>query len=217
MKHLRGFVGLVALVILASLPTAHTSSPLAVYQGGTGLSSISGGALIYGSGGQQMTTLAAGSAGQVLTLMGGTPAWGKPDGCRVFNSAAQACASGAYTQLTFDSERYDSNSLHSTSSNTSRLTAATAGVYLIVGHVAIANNSTGQRALRVLLNGSATIAFYEISAVSGDNSALTISTVYKLSVSDYVEVGIFQNSGGPLNTVVSAPACPEFAMQWLGP
>jgi len=44
-------------------------------QGGTGLTSISTGDVLYGSAANTITTLAAGTDGYVLTLVGGIPSW----------------------------------------------------------------------------------------------------------------------------------------------
>ena len=53
-------------------------------------------------------------------------------GARVHNSANISVSDSTWTSMTFDSERYDTDSIHSTASNTSRLTCVTAGKYLII-------------------------------------------------------------------------------------
>lgn len=51
------------------------SGTLQVGGGGTGVSSLASGHLLYGSGSTAMTDLAPGTAGQVLGIVGGVPAW----------------------------------------------------------------------------------------------------------------------------------------------
>src|SRR4051794_16526480 len=57
--------------------------------------------------------------------------------CAVYNDAAQSIPDGALTALTFNTEHFDTDSIHSTSSNTSRLTCQTAGIYVITASAAI--------------------------------------------------------------------------------
>lgn len=68
---------------------------LPVTSGGTGLSSIASGGLIYASGANTLAVLGAGSDGEVLTISGGVPDWGVVPGsgdpcptCLVTNPAS---------------------------------------------------------------------------------------------------------------------------------
>jgi len=47
------------------------------------------------------------------------------------------------------------------------------------------------------------------------NWEMSISSIYKLAITDYVEVRVYQNSGGNLNINASGNRSPEFAMQLL--
>lgn len=136
---------------------------------------------------------------------------------RAYNSAALSILdNGAFQALTLDSERWDTDAMHSTSSNTSRLTCVTPGVYDIVGHAEFASNATGARVLRVLLNGATPIAVQTNPALSGNVHRLSVAAQYRLAAGDYVELQAFQNSGGALNVNASANHSPEFGMTWLG-
>ena len=166
--------------------------------------------------GTQITNAAA--DGQLCIGSGaGTAAWGTPDGARVYNSAAESIPDGTVTLLTFDSERYDNGGLHSTVTNTGRLTAVKAGKYLITAHVEFATNATGYRGVILVLNAATQIAYLDLPAVSGAPTELSISTLYHLAASDYVTVWVQQNSGGALDVANNPNWSPEFAMQWLGP
>lgn len=136
-------------------------------------------------------------------------------GARVFNSTTISVSNNTDTTLTFDSERWDTDGIHSTSSNTGRLTCVNRGKYLITGSVMFASNATGLRELYIYLNGTTGIAIQKIPAVSGTDSAVNISTVYDLAVNDYVELVAFQNSGGSLNVQAVGNISPEFAMVQL--
>jgi hypothetical protein len=135
---------------------------------------------------------------------------------RAYNSAAIALTSAATTTLTFDSERWDSDASHSTSSNTSRLTCQVAGKYDVQGNVEFAANSTGTRMVRILLNGATQLAKQLLSNTAADPTAVTVVTTADLAVGDYVELQAYQSSGGSLNVAATAQYSPEFMMTWVG-
>jgi hypothetical protein len=138
-------------------------------------------------------------------------------GARVYNNAAITISTSSSTELTFNSEHYDTDSIHSTVSNTGRLTCQTAGKYLIGFSGAFDANATGYRSFRILLNGSTRIS--EVTFPS--NSAATDSRVslccpWDCNVGDYFTVEVYQTSGGDLNIDYNGTIhyiSPEFWMQ----
>jgi hypothetical protein len=136
---------------------------------------------------------------------------------RVYNSAAITCTTGVVKTLTFDTERYDTNSIHSTTVNTSRLTCVTAGLYSIGGNAEFANNAVGTRNLAVLLNGVTTIVSEARGANGADLTRVNVHGDYRLVAGDYVELIAFQTSGGNLNVTAAGNYSPEFWMHWVSP
>ena len=134
---------------------------------------------------------------------------------RVHNSANISLSNSTVTTLTFDSERFDTDTIHSTSTNTGRLTTKTAGKYLISATVQFATNTTGKRTLRLRVNGSTPIADTAITA-SGDSRDVTITTLWDLAADDYVELQALQDSGGALNVEAESNSSPEFMMARIG-
>lgn len=125
---------------------------------------------------------------------------------QVEQSAAQSIPNAAYTALNFDLETVDTSNMHSTSSNTSRLTATIAGWYLLTGVVGFAGNSTGRRLLSWFINGQQTPQTY-VGLPPVGTSATAIpapSLVARLNVGDYAELRAYQDSTAALNTS-SAP------------
>lgn len=141
-----------------------------------------------------------------------------PPSARVYNNANISCSNGVNVVVTFNSERWDNAGLHSTSANTSRLTAPVAGKYLIFAHIAWANtDTTGYRRLGLQHNGATKIAGHILNG-DVDDSRMSVSTVWDLAVGDYVEVLVFQGSAGALSIdALSRPGqgC-DFGMQWVG-
>lgn len=141
-----------------------------------------------------------------------------PPACRVFNSAAISIPNSTTTALTFDSERYDPTGMHSTVTNTSRITISTAGLYLVTGHVAFAGNATGFRWIAVSLNGTTTLLAMhnQLSVTAADQALFSVSTVWKFSPGDFIQLLVNQTSGGALNVNSAADYSPEFSATWIG-
>lgn len=134
---------------------------------------------------------------------------------RAFNSTAQNIATATWTSMTLNSESYDVGGLHSTATNTSRLTipAGGGGVYIVTAHIGFTASSGGAgRLLRVYLNGASTLGAQVFCAPSATHAGTLTTTVqYKLAVGDYVECQVYQDTGGIL-----ACTCVEFSAHWVG-
>lgn len=136
---------------------------------------------------------------------------------RVYNSAAESITTGTNTALTFNTERYDTGGCHSTVSNTSRLTVPSGGggLYHIGGTITFAANATGDRALWIQLNG-ATRLVQDLRRASGTfETSINVVCDYVLAAGDYVELYVFQSSGGNLNVNASSAYTPEFWFRWV--
>jgi hypothetical protein len=129
---------------------------------------------------------------------------------RVYHNANQSIATGTETTLAFNSERFDNDTIHDTSSNNSRLTCKTAGKYLISAQVQWEAGGTSRRILYLRLNGTTKIATKRFAAF--EESENDITTLYDLAVNDYVEVRVRQETGGALNVTVTDAYSPEFMM-----
>src|SRR5262249_52738845 len=54
---------------------------------------------------------------------------------RAYKTTAQAIPTGTWTPVQLDAEQFDTDTIHDTATNNSRLTCKTAGIYLCVGNV----------------------------------------------------------------------------------
>jgi hypothetical protein len=141
-----------------------------------------------------------------------------PPRCRLTHSAAQSTTSGTPLALAFDTETVDSGGMHSTSSNTSRITVPSggSGMYLLGANIEFAANATGVRDLNIRLNNSTIIGSARATSASGTTpTRLTVTTIYPLNVGDYVEAVVNQTSGGNLNLNSAAEFSPIFFAQWV--
>ena len=133
-------------------------------------------------------------------------------GARVYNNADISIANATTTALTFNTERFDTETYHSTSSVTGRLVAPVTGLYLITGHIRFAANATGERRLMITLGGTTDIAYVSHSNNAAIITLMTVATIYQLSATNYVELRAYQSSGGSLNVEAIGNYSPEFSI-----
>ncbi len=183
------------------------------------------GDLVYGTAADTLGRLAIGTAGQVLKVNAGAtaPEWGAAGGgatfvgCSVYKSASQSVSSGSYVAITYNSESFDTDAFHSTSTNTSRITipSGKAGKYLIQAVVTWQVNNTGDRRIGFYKNGSALIYPWGVNTLTGDDSRANATTIADLLVGDYIEVFEFQNSTTSIN-VLGGTDQSQFSITYLG-
>lgn len=115
--------------------------------------------------------------------------------------------SGTAAVVGWDTEAYDTdgNAMHSTSSNTSRLVAVTAGTYAVSVSLGFASNTTGIRTADLRKNAAGNvasgtrIAFWSALAVTGSTTTTVGGSIdVVMAAGDYLEVFGFQTSGGAL-------------------
>lgn len=152
--------------------------------------------------------------GNVLGCCGGG---GYTEGARVYHNANQNLANAAWTILSFNSERYDTDGIHDNAINNNRLTCRTGGKYAISGEAHVFPHATGYRFIQIELNGLTAIC-YRMSRTLGAAwpTSLFAYTQVELSAGDYVRLGVFQNSGGVLVAIFGNYVTPEFMMQRIG-
>jgi hypothetical protein len=131
-------------------------------------------------------------------------------GARVTNTADLSIPSGAWTGLTFNSEVTDSDALHSLTAEPGRLTAPSAGTFLVGGGVTLDSASSGRRGLAVQLNGGNDLVLSVVPAVSGGYTRLAVCTLVQLAAGDYLTLRVFQDSGAALNALYLADNSPIF-------
>ncbi len=133
-------------------------------------------------------------------------------GCRAYHNAAQSINDATWTALAFNSERFDNDGIHDPATNNSRLTCVTAGVYLIVGMVQFASNNTGFRGVGIRRGGTQYIAVQTQTATQNNVHQFSISAIYDMAATNYVELMVYQNSGGSLNVDTVDAVSAEFGM-----
>lgn len=173
-----------------------------------------------GATGPQGSTGPQGASGpQGATGAQGVAGTGGADiGCRCLRSTTQSISDSTTTVINWDAEDYDTDTMHSTSTNNERITIVTAGKYWVSAVIQFASNTTGSRIVFLSCNasgggapavGPGTIAYKTIAAATGGNATeFAIAGEVMCSVGDYIQVAVWQNSGGSLNINRTASVTP---------
>ena len=143
--------------------------------------------------------LAVGADGTRLVADSGAGtgvAWQIQPAARVYISGAFDPTPTAWDSIEFDSERYDTDAMHSVLANTDRLTvpANGDGIYHIGGNAEFDNvglAGANHAGIRILLNGATIIAQHTIDIDRSLDRALHISCDYDLNATDFVTLQVY--------------------------
>jgi hypothetical protein len=125
--------------------------------------------------------------------------------------------------LTFDTDQVNVGGVHSTTTNSSRLTAPIDGVYAVHGEANWTGcGSTGFVEIEIYVNAFASrIGVTATPTTTGACGAASVNALVHLHAGDYV-ILTARNTSGSAATVrgttnEGAPDSPEFDMHWVGP
>lgn len=139
-----------------------------------------------------------------------------PPACRVYHNASQSISANTETTVAFNSERFDTDSMHDTATNNSRITFNTAGLYVVTANIGwAAGTGSWTTYTNIRMDGATTIASQQNWTATGLGTAVNLTATYKFTAGQYVEVRVWQNSGTlGINSVNGYT--PEFSAVWVG-
>jgi hypothetical protein len=117
----------------------------------------------------------------------------QPTSARLSSAAGQSIPNSANTALTFSAAEFDLMGMFTASD---RLTVPVKGAYLVGATVEFASSATGRRGLYLQKNGTTLFAGHLQPATS--YGAVTVTSLLRLDIGDYVRALAFQDSGGAL-------------------
>lgn len=135
------------------------------------------------------------------------------DQAKVFRTTNQSIPNNTVTAISFDTEGWDTDTMHDTVTNPSRLTAQRQGVYLIVGMCQWATASGGiTRDANIRLNGATNFCLSKLppNANWGPTHHLTLEL--SLAAGEYIELVVTQDSGAALDILTVSADQPFFSM-----
>lgn len=113
-----------------------------------------------------------------------------PPACRITHSTTQSITNNTTTALLADSETYDTDSMHSTSSNTSRITMNKAGIYVVTSFFLLAGDSDYTFLEWAIRQNGSTDLVVDRNLNPGTSSTarrFQATTQMKFAANDYVE------------------------------
>lgn len=122
-----------------------------------------------------------------------------PPACQAYNSTNLSIPNNVATAVTMNSEAYDTDTMHSTSANTSRVTFTTAGIYTITFEFVWDKNAVGDRMAWIREGGSNLLA-YDSKRHGGSDLYVghSLEVIESFTAGQYVEGVVQQTSGGAL-------------------
>jgi len=143
-----------------------------------------------------------------------------PPMCALGLTASQSIPHNAFTALSFTAaDEIDTDDMHSTSVNPSRITINTAGVYMVSGLLNWGASANGtDRVASVFKNGSE-VGGFRPGALSLPSYSVSTSIILgashpmNLAVGDYIELRGYQTSGGGALNAISGS---KFSAVWIG-
>jgi hypothetical protein len=136
----------------------------------------------------------------------------------VYHDANQTYTASTPLTLAFNSERYDTDAIHDTSTNNSRLTCKTAGKYHIWATIEwdVQTGGSSIRSIIIKLGGATVIGKVTVFDTPTAGLVEHVSCDYELAVNNYVEVIADADNGTGLEIVASANYSPAFGMHRIG-
>lgn len=128
---------------------------------------------------------------------------GDPPCARAYNQTT-VIGTGAVTAMNFSLERFDTDTIHDNTTNNGRLTATTAGKYLISLYVAWPGNVTGERRISIRDKNGTEIAIVRALANTAAGPVQTeqeLTTLWDAAATDWFDATGYQTSGGNLTPV----------------
>jgi len=124
------------------------------------------------------------------------------NGCKLYQTTGTSIPSVTWTEVLFDTEAWDDDGWHSTSSNTGRITANFTGRLSVYGGYDSNSNSVRTVGLRFKKNGT---VFWGINERRSDDTSfenVRIGTYAEIDVvpTDYITMEVYQSTGGNVTT-----------------
>lgn len=167
------------------------------------------GALLSASAASTPGVLAVGANDTVLTADSSTSTglkWAAAGSAFVGAKAkrdgtSQSIANNTFTAVLFNAEDYDTDSIHSTSSNTDRFTVPTGkdGKWAISASVLFGGSSSGERRIAVYKNGATANTDNRLSGQGSAGQTMVVNSVFNLVATDYLSIYVYQDSGSSIN------------------
>ncbi len=125
------------------------------------------------------------------------------DKVRVTKSANQTISNDTETDLTWNQEDFDTNTMHDNVTNNERLVSKFTSKYFLSCNITFDNNASGIRNMIIINSAGTVIASAGTTAQTNDDQQLSCSGIYSIAANDYAKVRVYQNRGGTLDVLAA--------------
>ena len=141
----------------------------------------------------------------------GTVTLPRPSACRVTHSALTQIPGVSNTGLNWDTERFNTGAIHSTSVNSSRITFGSTGLWMVGANIEFSSNVQGDPRVRIYLNDTNPIVAAAGPLVGSKAQILCPSGLWNVTAAaDYITCVVDQTSGSTSRILLTADSSPEF-------
>jgi len=154
------------------------------------------GALVLQTGATPTTALTIDASQNVSLAKGLTVGATAAPAFSAYSASGTAMSNGAYVKVTFDTERFDTNSNYASS----RFTPTVAGLYQVNSHLVYLTTSTVTHVVLALYKNGAVETYTNF--VTGVNTGSSINLSYIISMNgttDYIEMYLYMAGAGTLS------------------
>lgn len=135
---------------------------------------------------------------------------------RVYRTTPQSIPQNVNTAISFDAERNDLPGWHDPA-NPTRLTAAVSGTFLVGCCVEwAASGLAGGRYTSIKFGGTLNLASQGGGLGGSESIVHQVNTQVYMNAGEYVEIVVFQSTGGPLNVLADIAQSPEAWLSKIG-
>lgn len=138
--------------------------------------------------------------------------------CVATRSGVQAIATATLTAVAFDVNISNRSAMHDTATANSRFYVPVPGLYLITAHIDWEALPNGYRNIYIRRSGTIYLSYDLVNAewASATHSATSnISVFRELNKNDYIELVVYQNSGGNMNVLQASEFSPILTIMKL--
>lgn len=126
--------------------------------------------------------------------------------CIVTHNTTQSSSAGGFVTLAFNTEQKDTDAMHSTVTNNSRINLVESGLWVVTSNVAISNPGTDHTLTLIINHSPDAINNSPGQSCTSSGSTMSLSVtkwIYTELTSTYVETMFFQSAGTTSNVILS--------------
>ena len=157
----------------------------------------------------------SGTAWLVVADTNTIPTVFNPPRVYAYASSPTTLQPNGYRTVNLQSTYYDSASMHSNTTNNSRLTAPISGLYHVSAHAYINTSDTGLRRIAISKNGDQ-VAVDGDTLTTSSPTLLSVEADVPMNAGQYLEMSVYQAAGNNLNITVGRQFT-YMSARWVAP